>query len=179
MGPLRDNGGATLTQALRRGSPAIDTGSCREVLNVDQRGQIRPVEISSFDNSDDGCEFGGDMDNDGLSDDWEFEHFADLRFNGTDDPDNDGLSNLTEFDTGGNPLGVQLELRKGWNLVSISKQPQENTIIAVFGNRMIGRVWTWNNETKRFEGISAILARRSHWIYAAQGYIGNDSILIE
>ena len=184
LGPLRDNGGTTLTQALLKESPAIDTGSCGEVINVDQRGQMRPVDITSIDDFEDGCdigayEFGGDMDKDGLSDDWEFENFADLRFNGTDDLDNDGFSNLTEFSAGSSPLGIRLELRKGWNLVSISNQPQANTIEAVFGDRMIGRVWTWNNETKRFEGISAILARRSHWVYAAQDYIGNDSILIE
>ncbi|MCX6878188.1 MAG: S8 family serine peptidase [Verrucomicrobia bacterium] len=38
-----------------------------------------------------------DMDQDGLLDAWEIEHFGDLRFDGTDDPDRDGVTNRLEF----------------------------------------------------------------------------------
>ena len=42
LGPLKDNGGATLTHALLPGSPAIDRpGSC---LTTDQRGMPRPID---------------------------------------------------------------------------------------------------------------------------------------
>jgi hypothetical protein len=47
LGPLSDNGGPTLTQALLPGSPAIDTGlasGCRDAagaLMLDQRGYFR------------------------------------------------------------------------------------------------------------------------------------------
>jgi hypothetical protein len=50
VGPLRNNGGPTMTQALLPGSPAIDAGNpsgCRgpdgNVLSTDQRGFPRPV----------------------------------------------------------------------------------------------------------------------------------------
>src|SRR6185503_511846 len=48
IGPLRDNGGATLTHALLNGSPAIDSGNpagCKDsqghALTTDQRGYPR------------------------------------------------------------------------------------------------------------------------------------------
>ena len=53
LGPLQDNGGRTLTQALLPGSPAIDAGNpsgCRDgqqnSLTTDQRGQPRPDPVS-------------------------------------------------------------------------------------------------------------------------------------
>jgi CSLREA domain-containing protein/uncharacterized repeat protein (TIGR01451 family) len=49
LGPLQDNGGDTLTHELLTGSPAIDTGdpatcAASPVDNLDQRGQIRPID---------------------------------------------------------------------------------------------------------------------------------------
>jgi len=51
LGPLQDNGGATLTHALLPGSPAIDaipwgTNGCGTTLISDQRGQARPQPAS-------------------------------------------------------------------------------------------------------------------------------------
>ena len=47
LGPLQDNGGATLTHALLDGSPAIDhipngTNGCGATITSDQRGAVRP-----------------------------------------------------------------------------------------------------------------------------------------
>jgi hypothetical protein len=46
LGPLQNNGGPTLTQALPAGSPAVDAGSCTDILGnpltTDQRGVARP-----------------------------------------------------------------------------------------------------------------------------------------
>ena len=55
--PLADNGGPTLTHALRAGSPAIDAGSCPSFM-ADQRELPRPVDIPVFPNADDGCDMG-------------------------------------------------------------------------------------------------------------------------
>jgi hypothetical protein len=41
LGPLADNGGATLTHALLDGSPAIDQGICVAGITTDQRGVSR------------------------------------------------------------------------------------------------------------------------------------------
>lgn len=45
--PLADNGGATMTQALLPGSPAIDAGKNWATLTTDQRGQPRPMDGDS------------------------------------------------------------------------------------------------------------------------------------
>jgi hypothetical protein len=42
LGPLRNNGGPTLTYALLPGSPAIDRGGSAATLAADQRGVSRP-----------------------------------------------------------------------------------------------------------------------------------------
>jgi len=46
LGPLQNNGGPTPTQALLAGSPAIDAGSCTDIvgnpLSIDQREVLRP-----------------------------------------------------------------------------------------------------------------------------------------
>jgi hypothetical protein len=42
LGPLADNGGSTLTMALLRGSPAIDSGNTAAAPQTDQRGFSRP-----------------------------------------------------------------------------------------------------------------------------------------
>lgn len=54
LGPLQDNGGASLTHALLAGSPAIDAGNpagCLDplglTLTTDQRGFVRPVDGGS------------------------------------------------------------------------------------------------------------------------------------
>jgi len=43
LGPLADNGGFTMTHALRAGSSAIDTGICVTGVTTDQRGVKRPL----------------------------------------------------------------------------------------------------------------------------------------
>lgn len=54
LGPLRDNGGETLTHALQADSPAVDAGAPRgcadhegRALAADQRGFVRPVDGGS------------------------------------------------------------------------------------------------------------------------------------
>ncbi|MCP4657673.1 MAG: hypothetical protein GY856_19885, partial [bacterium] len=42
IGPLADNGGPTMTHALLRGSPALDTALDAECPAADQRGAPRP-----------------------------------------------------------------------------------------------------------------------------------------
>lgn len=57
LGALLLNGGDTETHALLPGSPALDAGQCA-VDSVDQRGQLRPVDIPSLSDSGNGCDIG-------------------------------------------------------------------------------------------------------------------------
>lgn len=52
LGPLQDNGGSTFTHALLQGSIAIDAGN--STLTTDQRGFMRPVDLSSYPNAEGG-----------------------------------------------------------------------------------------------------------------------------
>ena len=67
---------------------------------------------------------------------------------------NDGStpsSDSEEFKiTVNDPSAVMLELDKGWNLISLPKQPQDNTIGNIFENRTVGAVWTWDKANKSF-----------------------------
>jgi hypothetical protein len=57
LGPLKDNGGLTLTHALLPGSPAIDRG--QSSLATDQRGGVRRVDLSAIPNGQgDGSDIG-------------------------------------------------------------------------------------------------------------------------
>jgi hypothetical protein len=47
LGPLANNGGATLTMALLAGSPAIDAGDTTTAPTTDQRGVTRPFGAAS------------------------------------------------------------------------------------------------------------------------------------
>lgn len=47
IGPLGNNGGATQTHALLRGSPAIDAGDDASAPGIDQRGVARPSGVAS------------------------------------------------------------------------------------------------------------------------------------
>src|SRR5262249_28424180 len=53
LGPLTNNGGPTLTMALKPGSPAIDRGY-RGGANTDQRGVLRPFDNLSYPNASGG-----------------------------------------------------------------------------------------------------------------------------
>ena len=49
LGPLKDNGGPTLTLALQTGSPAIDAGNTP--FTSDQRGRVRPFDFAGVANA--------------------------------------------------------------------------------------------------------------------------------
>jgi hypothetical protein len=57
LGPLADNGGATLTHALLPESPAIDAGSA-EGLTADQRGFPRHLDLLPLSNGGDASDIG-------------------------------------------------------------------------------------------------------------------------
>lgn len=113
-------GGHNEAAIWRRNSPIQ---SIQKIL--ENRG-IRPcpfvlygaIEVSANGNvvlavgGDDGCRYEtcvayleetGDVDQDGLRDEWEFAYFGNLRAHASDDPDGDGTSNLQELDNGSNP----------------------------------------------------------------------------
>jgi len=64
-----------------------------------------------------------EIDNDGLDDDWEIQHFGNLNQGPNDDPDNDGLTNLEEFQNGTDPNSPSVSLEDLITSVPSSQTP--------------------------------------------------------
>jgi len=107
-----------------------------------------------------------DEDNDRMTDDWEEEFFGDSTQNPNDDYDGDGYSNLQEFHNATDPTSYTLSLKKGWNLISIARVPEDNSVSSIFfGINVSLTVWTWNDG--RFVVTEKLEPLRGHWVYLA------------
>lgn len=122
-----------------------------------------------------GCE---DSDMDTLCDNWETDHFADLRFGKSDDPDHDGVSNQDEFEMGTDPFVLEVMLNVGWNLFSISVQPQANSVTQIFGDAIGSPVWTWNAQNQQNEVTVNVSASKGYWVYSKTDRQNENAILI-
>ena len=61
-----------------------------------------------------------DLDSDGLADSWEAQYFGTLTFtDGSADSDGDGLTDAEEYGAGTHPYEFYIDLRHGWNLLSV------------------------------------------------------------
>ncbi|MBT3380311.1 MAG: hypothetical protein HN742_21265 [Lentisphaerae bacterium] len=54
-------------------------------------------------------------------------------------------------------------LKKGWNFVSIPREPTDNSVASVFGELVIGPVWEWQNS--RFVKASEVLPLRGYFCF--------------
>ena len=99
-----------------------------------------------------------------LDDDWETSFFTDLSAGPDDDADGDGLTNLQEFRLGTDPLVYAIELRLGWNLISLANVPLDNSVLTLLGDAIIGDVWIWVDD--HYEQVDELLPLRGHWCYA-------------
>ena len=76
------------------------------------------------------------------------------------------------------PSAIILELQKGWNLRSISKEPQDNSIENIFGNKIIGVVWGWDNANRRLEAASEITSTKGYWVFSRGDFLNENAIVI-
>ena len=56
-------------------------------------------------------------------------------------------------------------LYPGWNMISLSQVPTDNSIQSVFKNHITNHVWIWDAENRLFRTTSEVLATRGHWVY--------------
>lgn len=112
-----------------------------------------------------------DGDGDGLPDAWEAEHLGKTCFGATDDPDADGDDNITEYVLGTDPMGYELKLATGWNLVALGRLPADPTVAAVLapaGSKVLHTVWAWETRLNTLVTVTRFEALRGYWIYAAE-----------
>ncbi len=106
-----------------------------------------------------------DSDGDGLADGWEIDNFLDpKRIDALEDEDGDGISNMQEFLDGSDPQEYMLSLSVGWNLISLSTLPNVRNVHSILGEVLKGQVWVWKNN--KFEPTNEFLPLYGHWVYA-------------
>ncbi len=105
-----------------------------------------------------------DSDGDQLDDGWESIFFDDLDQDADADFDGDGFSNMQEFKRGLHPKQYAIELKKGWNLIAVSRIPKTGSILSALAPHIRGRPWCWDNGG--FEIVETILPLRGHWVYS-------------
>ena len=80
------------------------------------------------------------------------------------DKDGDGLTDEQEIARGTDPDKYVLQLKAGWNLLSVARVPEDNSINAILGNEINPTtVWIW--EEGRFKIAKEVLPLRGHWVY--------------
>ena len=106
LGPLKDNGGTTLTHAPLIGSPAIDQGKRNAIpaltTNVDQRGFVRPVDDPTVTNA-----AGGDASDIGAVELQQFVHPNSSVSRKTHPGFGDFDVNLPTLNFASSPLGIE------------------------------------------------------------------------
>jgi hypothetical protein len=145
-------------------------------LNPDSDGDGHP-DILELDNDDDGLADNDelfthstdhndpDSDDDTMTDGYEVENnlnpLADDR---NADNDGDGFSNLQEFERGTSAGVYKIELKAGWNLISIARVPTYNTIDLILKGFNSGAVWYW--EDGLFRVATRMQPMKGYWVYA-------------
>ena len=107
-----------------------------------------------------------DDDDDGLDDDWELMFFDSLEdAHPLEDFDEDGFSNLEEFNNGTNPLQNVVTIKPGWNLISLARVPEDNSVDAIFDGEVTSPVWIWDGE--QFQITKFMEPNKGYWIYSS------------
>ena len=120
-----------------------------------------------------------DTDEDGLPDDWEVEHFGDLRFGANDDPDGDNVLNLEEFTGDSDPFAIELELNSGWNLISLGVKKNDSQLETIFGDKITGLAWLWDADIQRYIIAQEISPENGYWVYSKADLFDENAIKIE
>ncbi|MBT3289247.1 MAG: hypothetical protein HN849_05690 [Victivallales bacterium] len=84
------------------------------------------------------------------------------------DRDGDGYTDQQEADRGTDPDLYTVLVEPGWNLISLARVPEDNTVATIFGaalRGMVGEVWQWNAATLRYETVETLEPQRGHWVF--------------
>ncbi|OGV62965.1 MAG: hypothetical protein A3K18_05120 [Lentisphaerae bacterium RIFOXYA12_64_32] len=62
------------------------------------------------------------------------------------------------------PPSDSIPLAKGWNLVAIPFKPADNSVANVFGDKVTGSVWEFQDQC--FRKVTQVVPLRGYWVYA-------------
>jgi hypothetical protein len=107
-----------------------------------------------------------DSDQDGMPDGWEVGAELQPTVDDADeDPDKDAITNLQEYTNGTDPKRYVIVLKAGWNLVAITRQPDDNTASALFGDAV---VWEWDPVHKCYRRAARVLPLHGYWVFTLE-----------
>jgi hypothetical protein len=84
------------------------------------------------------------------------------------DRDGDGYTDAQEAEQGSDPDLYAIPLEPGWNLVSLARVPEDDTVAGIFGDEathIVGRVWRWIPALGRYEPVDALAPQQGHWVF--------------
>jgi len=91
----------------------------------------------------------------------------------------DSFSSKLNFISAGSLIESVLELQQGWNLVALKELPMDNSATAIFGNKLSGDVWTWDNQDNLFVVASHMTLFKAYWVYANDDYTGDNAVEVK
>ena len=71
-----------------------------------------------------------------------------------------------------------LELNAGWNLISLPKFPQDNSIEDLFGDRIDRVAWTWDGVVNKFSTASEVTQNKGVWVYSNNDFLNENAGII-
>lgn len=83
------------------------------------------------------------------------------------DRDGDGFTDAQEAERGTDPDRYTLALEPGWNLVSLARVPEDNTVAGIFGVEVdkVKALWVWNPLLLRYDADGTLEPQRGHWLF--------------
>ena len=61
-----------------------------------------------------------------------------------------------------------IQLTKGWNLISLPLEPVTPGVVELFGNKIIGAIWRWDAGKTKYQPVPELKALEGFWVYAPQ-----------
>ena len=87
------------------------------------------------------------------------------------DSDGDGFTDDQEVERETDPNRYVLVLRPGWNLISLARVPDDNSVAAVLKRHNLGPVWTWNLDQGAYKRTDEIVPLQGHWVYVLEATV--------
>ena len=91
-------------------------------------------------------------------------HLDQMLFPVDADSDGDGFSDSQEALHETDPGEYGIALLEGWNLVSLARVPEDNSVQSMFGETVSGEAWTWYDGS--YVPTDQLLSLRGYWVHA-------------
>lgn len=81
------------------------------------------------------------------------------------DRDGDGFTDEQEVEQETDPTRYVIVLKPGWNLVSLARVPEDNSVDNVFQGYLVAPLWVWDETQGGYRSTDEVVPLRGHWVY--------------